>query len=713
MLDEERVAEIWVSTTCKRGTGYLLFNGCLLSAHHVVQGCGEKGVEFRLLGHYQSNPNKWLEANLVWENPKLDLALLKFDSESDVEEVIPKVKKLNLNDQIPYTAYGFPAFRKRVEQNKPPRYDPYPVEGWIKPLPIPKQSGELLLEIKGAAPDDMEKWKGMSGSPILTNDGYLAGVIIQGSSDLLGRQLTGVALDWVIDKDEIFRTQIKQHFQKDLICIDLERIEAEKAFDEAKKAFDIELEIDAWRIKQAISPTDKTYIDNEIEECNRKLKELNRSDKSNAILSTIPKKQLLDVLSEIRKSNSVVFLEAWQKIYTTNCLYLGSLSGFFKSLSVRKIYAILLFSNNSELLPKFLSILHHSLVQNKQPKHLISRLRGLAKATGFEISEYSVYAETAETNKKIIIGKGSLFVKIRSIHGPQDDFATFSIAIWFISDRKIYQARVKKSLGKPEVFGKQDEQLVDELKIPDNYREELVVDSVLIVESSDLKIQAKVIKQKTSELIAELWKESDSRLRKLKPEVVFCVPSRFLEIDFQNIKVSAVKRLGVELAVSVSCLERYEGGKLEEEQQEDWIKRWQVLEDYPQEFCLSHLEPIDPNAFNPTCLEELYYWLQERDIDREGRCLAGIGFYQPYREVTMVIENSLKFGLPIVFWPGDTLDVSTISKLKESLKTVPQKLLASIQKYRIRNRKGTEIGSLSILLDNPYLCPPDCKVDYH
>ena len=69
MLNEERVAEIWVPASKERGTGYLLCNGCLLTAHHVIEGHDSGLIDFRLMEDYEQDRNHWTSAKVIWKNP--------------------------------------------------------------------------------------------------------------------------------------------------------------------------------------------------------------------------------------------------------------------------------------------------------------------------------------------------------------------------------------------------------------------------------------------------------------------------------------------------------------------------------------------------------------------------------------------------------------------------------------------------------------------
>ena len=68
----------------------------------------------------------------------------------------------------------------KEEQHDIITYNPYVAQGWIKPC-VPKKTGELLLDLKGANPGEMDGWKGISGAAIFSEDGYLIGVVDRGA----------------------------------------------------------------------------------------------------------------------------------------------------------------------------------------------------------------------------------------------------------------------------------------------------------------------------------------------------------------------------------------------------------------------------------------------------------------------------------------------------------------------------------------------------
>ncbi|MEM7771031.1 MAG: hypothetical protein AAF327_11040, partial [Cyanobacteria bacterium P01_A01_bin.37] len=139
-LDQGRVAEIWVPSSKERGSGYVLCNGCLVTAYHVIKDHRNQGIEFRLLRDYQTYPDQWSTAQVIWQSEKddFDLVLLKFHPSGDTQDQLVSVKQLNLSHETRYQICGFPSFRKREENGKT-IIDPYAPQGTIQALTQPKK----------------------------------------------------------------------------------------------------------------------------------------------------------------------------------------------------------------------------------------------------------------------------------------------------------------------------------------------------------------------------------------------------------------------------------------------------------------------------------------------------------------------------------------------------------------------------------------------
>ncbi len=684
VLDEKRVAEIWVQGTCERGTGYVLCDGCLLTAQHVIKGCGKSGVEFRLLSVDQQNMNDWISAKVIWENFKFDLALLVFSEKLEEEAVLPLIDELALKTRLYCRTCGFPSFRKGKNKEDKEIFHPYPLEGWIKPLALPKDPGQLLLEIEGSTPSSIERWRGLSGSAVFTHDGNLIGVVTQGSEELRGKQLEVIALKDVIEKDSSFSAKISQFFERELLF-------ASSKKSAAKKAHDAHFDLIELNLKKGRTALEAVLIDTEIERCKRREEEWTHMASSIEI-STLPQKKFLDLLRLIEESHENIFWDAWQKTAVRK--------NWSRISDVEEVYVLLCRSKDSDKNIKvFLSSVYHSLTEKGQ-KGYIEQLASLSRVVhGLDFDDVSALALGSGIKKSGNNTVCSLLVKVKPIQQPKDDFPSYTITIWLIKENNLYQERFRSTEIHPVSLN--------------SYSEKLVDSALCKIKSKDPEVQSSAIKQTLSELINDLWglKNKSLGLRKIKPDIIFCVPTQLLDIDFHNMKLGGISFMGIKLSVFVSCLERYEGGKLDDYRNE-WIERWQVLEARQEEICLDcfekHTEEVDI-----TCPFKLNSWLERQaHIRTESRPIVGLGFYSPYKGLMSVFKNLLMNGLPIVFWPKQPLEELGMANLESSLEVIPSDLSSAFKRYRAMS-EDEDAGTVSLLLDNPYFPPPDCEIDYY
>ena len=474
-----------------------------------------------------------------------------------------------------------------------------------------------------------------------------------------------------------FADCVEQLSHQKLHCLDVEKAKASEAFD-------LELELAALTVKKEVRATRYKLA---IEDKQDRLNKLNQRGLDASALSSLPKGQLLRLLSEIETANKEIFWEAWR------CSPASDVTK--NDIPVKQAYAILWSLKDTAQVHHFLSILHQLIEAKNFQSHYLEPLSKLTRSVcGHEIDQELVLAEETESNA---VGS-SLLAKLKSNSTPRDSVVSYALTIWLIKDRQAYQARFR-ALETPTVN-------------LSSYSTKLLDGEAIEIASSDLTAQAQAMKHKLSGIFTQLWKNPSLGLQELLPEVVFCVPMHLLEIDFQNIELGELSVLGLELPVSVSCLERYESEALNT-YRKNWLDRWQVLEDYRNEHCSFHFETHDKNKVDVTCPRKLHKWLLQRDGTRtSGRRVAGMGFYLPYSGLSKVFRNLIINGLPVVFWPKHDLNENGVSGLKNSLKVIPSNTLLAIKQYRISS-EDDDAGPVSILLDNPYLPPPDCEIDYY
>lgn len=676
-IDQGRVVEIVAigKPENRSGTGYLLGDGCVLTAQHVIKGHKNQQIKCRQLSLYNNGQKERTVAEVVWEDADLDLALLRVVWRSDTDVYLPKVRKLDWARDVMCRAYGFPKFMKE-EQHDVTIYNPYVAQGWIKPL-TPKKAGEILLDLKGSNPGAMDGWKGISGAAIFSEDGYLIGVVTEGPEALSGGLLKGVSIESVIAADPTFAALVEKYSQQKLQCLDVEQAQASEIFD-------LELKLAALTVNKEVSATRYKL---EIEDTQDRLSKLDQTGIDATALSSLPKGQLLSLLSEIEAISKEFFWEAWRCSPASNVTK--------NNIPVKQAYAILWNLKDTSQVHHFLSILYQLIERQDYQSPYLEPLSNLTETIfGHKIEQTSVLVQESETDET----SSSLLVRLKSTSSPGASITSYALTIWLVKNRQAYQARIKASESQADSLSGYSEKLVDGVSIE--------------VAASDLTAHSQDIKHELSEIFTELWENSSLGLQKLLPEVVFCVPMQLFETDFQNIELGELSVLGLELPVSVSCLERYESETLSKYKQ-SWIDRWQVLEDYYDEHCSCHIETHDGDAVDITCPRKLHKWLLQKDGTRKpGRRVAGMGFYLPYSGLSKVFRNLIINGLPVIFWPKHTLNEKGVSGLRNSLKVIPSNTLVAIKNYRISS-EDDDAGPVSILLDNPYLPPPDYEIDYY
>jgi len=285
---------------------------------------------------------------------------------------------------------------------------------------LTKTQGEILVEIEGATPKDVNGWKGISGSAIFTEDGYLVGVIIQGPKCLAGGQLEGIALDRVIEKDPGFSRCIEKYFHQEIRCLDTDKIEA-------REIFKLELELEALKVKKIKS---NANYEMQIEEVKDRLSNRNQNSAYIESRSALPEDRLLNLLSQI-DSEGKIFWEAWQHFLARQVT--------MDNISVKQAYGILWNLKDSEYMINFLSKLYALLKQNHQREYA-EQVAQLTKAICGKAPTESVgFPAQASTSEE------TLLVRIKSISRPKDSLAKYMMTIWLIRNRRVYQERFRTS----------------------------------------------------------------------------------------------------------------------------------------------------------------------------------------------------------------------------------------------------------------------------
>ncbi|GAA2503608.1 hypothetical protein GCM10023100_11610 [Actinocorallia cavernae] len=195
-LDAARVAEVLVAgPPGRRGSGYRVGAGHVLTAAHVVAGTSAVRVRFDA-----DRPGEWsAPARVVLSAPAADVALLEIaDVPADRTAVEPPryAAVPDADVVLPFSAMGFPRFKLResggggAAGDTPGRYrDSCHVTGTVSVLSN-RREGTLELAV-AAPPADPEPhrspWEGMSGALVWCGGAVIGLVSAHHRADGLGR----------------------------------------------------------------------------------------------------------------------------------------------------------------------------------------------------------------------------------------------------------------------------------------------------------------------------------------------------------------------------------------------------------------------------------------------------------------------------------------------------------------------------------------------
>lgn len=185
-LDQTRVAEIIAPDDrgpARRGSGYRVASGAVLTAAHVVADATRVRVRFNA-----DLPGEWsVPARVEISDPAADVAVLSIVPRVPGEEVIPALFGAVGPDRaepLDCTAVGFPRFKLRDDPGESPqaplsRYrDSHQANGTIAPLGNWRERTlEILVPAPAPDPDPGHSpWEGMSGAAVWCK-GRIIGVV--------------------------------------------------------------------------------------------------------------------------------------------------------------------------------------------------------------------------------------------------------------------------------------------------------------------------------------------------------------------------------------------------------------------------------------------------------------------------------------------------------------------------------------------------------
>ncbi|QHC32398.1 effector-associated domain 2-containing protein [Streptomyces sp. HF10] len=198
-LDPARVAEVLVAgAPGRRGSGYRVGDGHVLTAAHVVAGTTSVRVRFDA-----DRPGEWsAPARVVLSAGPADVALLEIEDVPADRTGVEPPRYAAVPDAdvvLPFSAMGFPRFKLREGGDTPGRYrDSCHVTGTVSVLSNLRE-GTLELAV-AAPPADPEPhrspWEGMSGAPVWCGGAVIGVVSAHHRSDGLGRLAAGRVERW-------------------------------------------------------------------------------------------------------------------------------------------------------------------------------------------------------------------------------------------------------------------------------------------------------------------------------------------------------------------------------------------------------------------------------------------------------------------------------------------------------------------------------------
>ena len=204
-MDYQRTAEIHNPYQKIGGTGYLILDRLILTAHHVIAPVDEAGVigtqfDIRFIGDYEAGQTKWRlkAASLCWDNLEHDLALLKLEeSRPDFltgEEPTIQFGKLG-GETLSTIGYGFPQVQL-IEK----RQNPEPLEGRLSRLAGLKEK-QLRLQVTSPVPNRADDWAGISGTALFIEE-CLVGVIVETNKSFAEKALWATPISLMADDRE-------------------------------------------------------------------------------------------------------------------------------------------------------------------------------------------------------------------------------------------------------------------------------------------------------------------------------------------------------------------------------------------------------------------------------------------------------------------------------------------------------------------------------
>ncbi|MBZ4318781.1 trypsin-like peptidase domain-containing protein [Streptomyces huiliensis] len=198
VLSAERVAEVVVALADgrgRRGSGYLVAPGRVLTAAHVVEGASGIRVRFDA-----DRPGERTgTADVVWAHPGIDVAVLGVADEGTGAAPAAFGRLGEQDAVVRCTAVGFPRFKLRTDEDGSRYRDAEHVHARCAALSNRREGTlDLRVDTPPAEDPDAERdaWEGMSGAAVFSG-GHLIGVVTRHHrSDGPGRIAAGRVDRW-------------------------------------------------------------------------------------------------------------------------------------------------------------------------------------------------------------------------------------------------------------------------------------------------------------------------------------------------------------------------------------------------------------------------------------------------------------------------------------------------------------------------------------